>query len=63
MNWLLILYVLSTGFYSEKFITSQDCNEALMEAQILKGPDIWSAVCVGPDDETIPSVVTKDIGP
>lgn len=60
--WTLVLYVLSSGIYEEKHISAIDCNNALLEASIVKGSDIWSAVCVGPDDE-VTAQISTDIGP
>lgn len=56
MTWLFIAYFLSSGQYTQKFATYQDCHDVLVEAQIVKGPDLWSAVCVGPDDQVALSI-------
>lgn len=62
MKWTLVLYILATGLYQEKHISAVSCNEALIEASIVKGHELWSAVCVGPDDEVI-SQISRDLGP
>ena len=60
--WTLILYVLSSGLYEEKHISARDCEDALIEAHIVKGLELWSGVCVGPDD-LVTSQISADIGP
>jgi hypothetical protein len=62
MTWTLVIYILSTGLYQEKHISAVSCNDALIEASIVKGRELWSAVCVGPDDE-VTSQISTDIGP
>lgn len=56
MKFLLIIYFLSTGQYTQTFATAEDCHDVLVEAQVVKGPDIWTAVCVGPDDNVFVSI-------
>ena len=51
MKWLLVAYFLSSGQYTQEFATLEDCEGVMIEAQIVKGPDLWPAVCVGPDDQ------------
>jgi hypothetical protein len=62
MKWLLVIYFLSSGLYQEPHISAVDCNDALIEATLVKGNELWSAVCVGPDDE-VTSQVSKELGP
>lgn len=62
MKFLLICYFLSSGQYTEKFATLDDCNDVLIEAQIVKGTDLWSVVCVGPENEILISA-GADLGP
>ena len=62
MKYLLVLYILSSGIYEEKHISAIDCNDALLEAYLVKGKDLWSAVCVGPDDK-VTSQISKELGP
>ena len=51
MKWLFVAYFLSSGQYTQEFATLEDCEGVMIEAQIVKGPDMWTAVCVGPDDQ------------
>jgi hypothetical protein len=60
--WTLVLYVLSSGIYEEKHISAIDCNDALIEAQIVKGKELWSGVCTGPED-IVTSQISSEIGP
>ena len=62
MKYILIAYFLSSGQYTEKFATLDDCNNVIIEAQIVKGRDLWSAVCVGPENEILISA-GADLGP
>jgi hypothetical protein len=47
MSWTLVIYFLSSGLYQEPHISAVDCNDALIEATLVKGNELWSAVCVG----------------
>jgi hypothetical protein len=58
--FLLVLYLLGSGMYQERFATSEDCKDAMIEANIVKGIDLWSAVCVSPDEEVY---VQLGVGP
>lgn len=58
----LIAYFLSSGQYVERFATLNDCNDVIIEAQLVKGEDLWSAVCTGPENEILISAGV-DIGP
>lgn len=49
--FILTLYLLGSGLYQERFSTLENCKDAMIEANIVKGNDIWSAVCVSPDEE------------
>jgi hypothetical protein len=60
--WTLVLYILSSGIYEEKHISAVDCNDALLEAYLVKGSELWSAVCVGPDDE-VTAQISRELGP
>lgn len=60
-TFTLVLYLLSSGMYSERFATSEDCKDAMIEANLVKGMEIWSAVCVDPEDEVFAQV--GGIGP
>lgn len=51
MKYLLIIIFLTSGQYTEKFSTLENCHDAMVEAQLVKGNDVWSALCAGPDDE------------
>ena len=62
MKWLLVIYFLNTGLYQEPHLSAIDCNDALIEASLVKGNDLWSAVCIGPDDE-VTSQTSTDMGP
>jgi len=62
MKFLLIAYFLSSGQYTQEFATLDDCENVMIEAQIVKGPDLWTAVCVGPQDEVLISM-QRDLGP
>lgn len=59
-TWLLTIYFLSSGLYSETFVSAIDCNDVLIEAQMLKGKDVWTAICTGPDDEIFSRITNKD---
>lgn len=61
-TYTLLVYLLSYGFYQEDHISARSCHEAMIEAQLVRGPDLWTATCVGPDDE-ITEQISKDIGP
>lgn len=50
-TFTLVLYVLSSGMYQERFATSEDCKDAMIEANLVQGTELWSAVCVSPDEE------------
>ena len=64
MNWVMVIYFLSSGFYSEKFVSLENCQDALLEARYVRGPnDLWSGVCTGPDDDFDLTAITRDIGP
>lgn len=62
MKWLLLIIFLSSGVYEEKHISAESCIDAIHEANIVKGKDVWSASCFGPDDQVIATAV-EDIGP
>ncbi len=62
MKFLLIAYFLSSGQYRQEFFTLDDCNDVIIEAQIVKGSDMWTAACYGPEDEVLISV-SRDLGP
>ena len=62
MKFLLIAYFLSSGQYTEKFASLDDCNNVIIEAQLVKGSDMWSAVCLGPENEILISA-GADLGP
>ena len=63
MKYLLIAYFLSSGQYTQSFATAQDCFDVLTEARLVKGPDLWSAICVGPDEDVFLSVGQEGIAP
>jgi hypothetical protein len=63
MKYLLVAYFLSSGQYTQSFATHDDCKDVLIEASIMKGPDLWSAVCVGPDDDVYASIGQEGISP
>lgn len=50
-TFVLVLYLLGSGIYSERFSTLEDCHDSIIEAQLIKGNDVWSAMCLGSDDE------------
>lgn len=56
MKWTLVCFFLSTGQYTQDFMTYQDCYDVLVEAEMVKGTDLFSAVCIGPDDQVAVSV-------
>ena len=60
-TFILVLYLLGSGMYSERFATADDCKDAMIEANIVKGTEVWSAVCVSPDEEVY--VQLGGIGP
>lgn len=62
MKYMLIAYFLSSGQYRQEFFTLDDCNDVIIEAQLVKGGDLWSAVCVGPENEILISA-GADLGP
>lgn len=62
MKYILMIYFLSSGFYSEKHISAQSCNDALIEATLVKGADLWTGVCVGPGDDYV-ATAERDIAP
>lgn len=62
MKYILIAYFLSSGQYTQKFATLNDCNDVIIEAQLVKGEDLWNAVCVGPENEILISA-GADLGP
>jgi hypothetical protein len=62
MKFLLIAYFLSSGQYTQQFATLNDCNDVIIEAQLTKGTDLWSAVCVDPENEILISA-GADLGP
>lgn len=51
MKWMLTIVFLSTGVYREPQISEQLCFEAMVEAELTKGRDIWSMTCVDSDDK------------
>lgn len=55
-SWLLVAWFMSSGQYTQSFSNYQDCYDVLAEAQIVKGSDLFSGVCIGPDDEVAVSV-------
>ena len=60
MKYILIIYFLSTGYHSERFISLENCEDALLEARYVRGPyDLWSGVCMGPDDDGDITGITK----
>ena len=63
MKWILVAYFLSSGFYSEKFVTERDCQDALIEAGLVRGHDLWSAVCTDDARGLDDVVADRDIGP
>lgn len=64
MDYVLIIYFLSSGFYSEKFVRLENCQDALLEARHVRGPyDLWSGVCMGPDDHFRITDWGRDITP
>ncbi len=58
-SYILILVLLSSGPYSERFFTAQECKEALMEAEITRGKDVWSGICSDKDDEVYAQIETQ----
>ena len=50
MKFWLVIYLLSTGIYFEPHSTEEGCNDALIEARLVKGNDLWSGMCVDPSD-------------
>lgn len=62
MGWTLLLYILSYGFYQEHHISARSCEDAMIEARLVRGPDLWSATCVGPDDEIV-AQINGELGP
>lgn len=62
MKWLLMIYVLSVGQYQESHISAQNCYDAMLEAQLVRGDDLWTALCISPDD-TVEFQISKELGP
>lgn len=62
MKYTLIAYFLLSGQYTQQFATLDDCNDVMIEAQLVKGPDLWTALCLGPEDEVLISM-QRDLGP
>jgi hypothetical protein len=62
MKFLLVVYLLSSGYYQEPHISAEDCEDTLKLTEVLYGTDLWSGVCIGPDDEVTMKIMT-DIGP
>jgi len=56
-SYLLMIYLISTGLYTEPHATFESCNDALIEAQLVKGEDFWGGTCVEPEDGKY--VITK----
>lgn len=48
--FVLVMYLLSTGLYSETFATVEDCEDALVEASLLLGGDIYTGDCFDRED-------------
>ena len=64
MKYILIIYFLSTGFHSERFVSMENCEDALLEARYVRGPyDLWSGVCMEPDENFDITAITRGIGP
>ena len=51
MKYLLIIIFLSSGQYTQTYATLEDCHDGIIEAELIKGNEVWSAMCVGTDDE------------
>jgi hypothetical protein len=62
MKWTLVLILLSFGQHTETFSTAEECQDVFLEALIVKGDDVFSAVCVGPENEILISA-GADLGP
>ncbi len=61
--WILTAYFLSTGFYTEAFVSDRQCQDALIEAHYVRGDDLWSGVCTGLDDQITSYSVGKESFP
>jgi len=62
MKFILIIYLLSSGYYQEPHVSAEACEDTLKLTHVLYGNDLWSGVCMGPDDE-VTLEITTDIGP
>lgn len=62
MKFLLIIYLLSSGYYQERHVSEESCEDTLKLTHVLYGNDLWSGTCVGPDDE-ITMQISADIDP
>lgn len=58
-SYILILVLLSSGPYSERFYNAQECKEALMEAELVKGREVWSGICADKDDDVYAQIETQ----
>lgn len=58
-SYILILVLLSSGPYTERFFTADECKEALMEAELVKGRELWSGVCSDKDDDIYAQIETE----
>lgn len=62
-SYILLLVFLSSGPYTERFYNAQECREALMEAEITRGRDLWSGICSDKDDEVYAQIETEGSWP
>lgn len=62
MRFFLVIYLLSTGIYFEPHSSERDCNEALIEAQLVKGEDLWGGMCIEPDTDKF-EIVRSEVEP
>lgn len=60
-SWLVV-YLLSSGIYFEPHSSAESCNDAMIEARLVKGEDLWSGVCVEPE-QTKFDIVRSEVEP